>query len=74
MTRHAVVVSRKMDMPTAVVAMLGAESWSRPSESTLGPSAKRETPLPRRRQRRRRFLSQEFLMRRPDAAGENQTC
>lgn len=41
MTRQAVVVRRKMDMPTAVVAMLlGTESLSLPSrEFTLGPSA-----------------------------------
>lgn len=38
MTRQAVVVRRKMDMPTAVVAMLGMESLSLPSEFTLGPS------------------------------------
>lgn len=38
MTRQAVVVRRKMDMPTAVVAMLGMASFSLPSEFTLGPS------------------------------------
>lgn len=38
MTRQAVVVRRKMDMPTAVVAMLGMASLSLPSEFTLGPS------------------------------------
>lgn len=38
MTRQAVVVRRKMDMPTAVVAMLGMELLSLPSEWTLGPS------------------------------------
>lgn len=41
MTRQAVVVRRKMDMPTAVVAMLGMESLNLPSAFTLGPS---ETP------------------------------
>lgn len=38
MTRQAVVVRRKMDMPTAVVAMLGMESLNLPSAFTLGPS------------------------------------
>lgn len=37
-TRQAVVVSRKMDTPTAVVAMLGIESFTPVSEFTLGPS------------------------------------
>lgn len=39
-TRQAVVVSRKMDTPTAVVAMLGIESFGLSSASlwTLGPS------------------------------------
>lgn len=41
MTRQAVVVRRKMDMPTAVVAMLGMESLNLPSAFTLGPSGTR---------------------------------
>lgn len=42
MTRQAVVLRRKMDMPTAVVAMLGMESLSLPSEFTLGSSEKED--------------------------------
>lgn len=38
MTRQAVVVSKKMDTPTAVVAMLGIESFPLSSEFILGPS------------------------------------
>lgn len=45
MTRQAVVVRRKMDMPTAVVAMLGTESLRLPSEFTLGPSEGTKVPL-----------------------------
>lgn len=37
-TRQAVVVSRKMDTPTAVVAMLGIESFPLSSEFMFGPS------------------------------------
>lgn len=35
-TRQAVVVSRKMDTPTAVVAMLGMDSFTLSSEFMLG--------------------------------------
>lgn len=38
MTRQAVVVSRKMDTPTAVVVMLGIESPGLSLGFTLGPS------------------------------------
>lgn len=43
-TRQAVVVSRKMDTPTAVVAMLGIESFTRLLEFTFGPSEEKERP------------------------------
>lgn len=45
MTKQAVVVSKKMDTPTAVVAMLGIESLSLSSEFILGPSGSTKTDV-----------------------------
>lgn len=54
MTRQAVVVRRKIDTPTAVVARLGIESFSLPAEFVFDTSEKNKDVIKTNKQTKTR--------------------